>query len=487
MIKLEHCNGPRTGQARIFRSPTVTLGREEGMDMDLAEDTLVSRQHAEIVWSEGGRAVLRPLKPRNPPRLNGTPVEGEVEIVPGDVLTLGKTDLRFSFFTPPTPVRSRSRSFTEWITLALALLFVLAQIGFLFVYAPEWRGHVDREVLRPLPTPTPVPPAPTPDPLATPVPTPEPTPVPTPAPTPAPTPLPTPTPVPLPTPTPIPRTETMTPEEQLDEARRLIDSRNLLDADRILAQILEREPGLLAARLERARLFGRRSMFQESISEWEEVRRLAPEGSPESREATVQIPLMRRRLNLLQQPAPTPPPPPATPRLPERPTPTPAPARLRPPLTFENLRRQPRVEDSLSLERRLFKFDLRHDPGTGSLPPDSVRIRAEFYETLEGGIVPAQIPRPVILLAVEDELANGQVLRDTQVVYDIPRGHPRDEGRAFHGVILRVFVDGEEADAISFPEGLKNRRQMNVLFSAKRLGGGKGGGGARGEKGKKQA
>jgi FHA domain/Domain of unknown function (DUF1707) len=79
---------PRTEGVRL------TIGRAPSCDCLAPEDS-VSRRHAEV-RREGERWLLRDLGSRNGTRVNGMRVIEEVEVRPGDRLTLGEATYRLS-------------------------------------------------------------------------------------------------------------------------------------------------------------------------------------------------------------------------------------------------------------------------------------------------------------------------------------------------------------------------------------------------------
>jgi len=460
MIKLERLNGTHAGEHRSFSRSPVTLGRETDCDWILAEDGKISRHHALIGWTDE-KAVLRDLGAKHPTLINGSPFAGDVLLESGDTLCLGETMLKFLHFQPPRPARERRYSWMEWGTALLALLALLAQLYFLSGIARHWRGHVEVPALRMAPA--------------------EATPVPEPTPKPAgngeteEVDIPehlrfaTPTPLPPPTPTPIPQTELLSPGQQLQLARQLVAERRLLDADRLLVQVLDLNPNHLEARAELARLHGRRSMFRESHAEWLRVRDQAEPGSELALEAAREIPVMDRRAALLEQPAPTPLPiptpaprptaaPPAipTPR-PEAPRP-PDPVARNPALLLENIQMQRLEGGSLFQELRLFQVNLRHVTGMPAVPAGAVSVEAVFYEALGDQIVRAAIPNQVVRMRINEELGGGRVVQGLEVAYEVPAQTSREGNRRFHGVVFRVLKDGGEIHTLALPASLLLQR-----------------------------
>jgi hypothetical protein len=77
---------PRTEGLRL------TIGRGPSCDCLVPEES-VSRRHAEL-WRSGERWFLRDLGSRNGTRVNGMRVIGDVEVRPGDRLSLGDATYR---------------------------------------------------------------------------------------------------------------------------------------------------------------------------------------------------------------------------------------------------------------------------------------------------------------------------------------------------------------------------------------------------------
>lgn len=476
MIKVEFINGPMSGETRLYRFTPVRIGREIGCDLVIEHDTLISRKHAVLV-SDGGQVVLEDLGASNPILVNGHPVLGKALLESGDVLTFGGTELRFRWIEPPRPVQTRKRSVLEWIATGVAGCILLAQVILLGFYAPNWRSNVDVDVLRPTPTPVPVEILPeepgtvveleeavpaegalAEEALAEELVIDE-----------VPAPEPTPTPLPMPTPTPIPMTESMSAAEQLERAKELIRERRLLEADRLLIQLGEQEPEFLPAIVEYARLMGRQSRFQESIDAWRQVLELAEGGSLEAREASIELPLMERRLRQLQRPIPTPIPeralpqrqPPPSPRpapIPDPPTGRVAPAprgeiSRNPWLILEDVQTQ-RFADQSVADMREVRFTLRHVFGAQPVPAGQARVVARFYESDGRRVFPANIPAPEVTVRINRELNRGEVLREVRVIYQVPRGpRPMNSG-AYYGVVLRAYVGERLEHEISRPTSL---------------------------------
>jgi hypothetical protein len=74
----------------------LVVGRDQGCDLPLPEDTEVSGQHCELTLA--GRAIeLADLKSRNGTLLNGARVAARRRLESGDLIRVGRTELRVTF------------------------------------------------------------------------------------------------------------------------------------------------------------------------------------------------------------------------------------------------------------------------------------------------------------------------------------------------------------------------------------------------------
>jgi pSer/pThr/pTyr-binding forkhead associated (FHA) protein len=78
--------------------PKITLGRGLTNDITIA-DSKISRSHARIEVDDQGRVKLVDLGSTNGSRLNGEKVV-EAQVHPGDVITLGSSQLRYQYIPP---------------------------------------------------------------------------------------------------------------------------------------------------------------------------------------------------------------------------------------------------------------------------------------------------------------------------------------------------------------------------------------------------
>ncbi len=86
---------------RLVEGRSVTLGRAPTNQI-VVHDERASRFHAEIVPSDDGGWSIRDLKSRNGTFLGGDPITSDRRLAPGDVISIGATELTFCDGEPPT-------------------------------------------------------------------------------------------------------------------------------------------------------------------------------------------------------------------------------------------------------------------------------------------------------------------------------------------------------------------------------------------------
>jgi hypothetical protein len=79
---------------RTLDSAPVTLGRSSDNDMELGEDDFASAHHARVEPRRDGVWVAD-AGSTNGTFVNGMKLDGPRKLVPGDVIRVGETDLRF--------------------------------------------------------------------------------------------------------------------------------------------------------------------------------------------------------------------------------------------------------------------------------------------------------------------------------------------------------------------------------------------------------
>ena len=88
--------------------PYVCIGRSRNMDIPILGDDTVSRKHAAIIYADFLGVI--DLKSKNGTYLNGAKIESIKPINPGDVITLGQTDLVLIAFHRDKKTKKRRRS-----------------------------------------------------------------------------------------------------------------------------------------------------------------------------------------------------------------------------------------------------------------------------------------------------------------------------------------------------------------------------------------
>ncbi len=91
-VTLQIIEGPDKGKKRRFKGVRMVLGRAQGVDLRLSDQS-VSRRHLELVHGDTG-TVLRDLVSASGTRVNDERVE-ECTLKHGDVISLGKTSIRY--------------------------------------------------------------------------------------------------------------------------------------------------------------------------------------------------------------------------------------------------------------------------------------------------------------------------------------------------------------------------------------------------------
>lgn len=443
MIRLDVPEGPDGAiTSHTYVQPQVRIGSGETNDITLRREG-VSVCHATVEVKDD-QGILVPGVDGGDLKVNGTPVQSRTLLQPGDRIHIGPVEVLYKLVPFPKPERTRKFSWLEWATVALVAGGVLSQIFFLAFPARSLRNEIRPELLIPPPAPEV---EPTPEPVEV---------------------LPTPTPQPLvlapesdPEPTPEPEEDTV-PEQDAEiyvrEARQFLSDKQSLPAERALREALRIDPGFLPAKVLLARLLADQADYAGSLALWEQIRDQAPAGSAERMDARLEIPSLKRRLELLEQektapvqrqidsiPVPTP-----EVLRPAFPTPGPEVVEQAPPLIVENIRMQRYAENPRYDEFRMLTFDLVHQSGTPAVAAGSILVRVTFFEQAGTRVRTADIPNPRILLNVEQGLARNQRLEELSAAYEVPRGKSAD-GRSYYGAVLEVFVDRKEVHRAADP------------------------------------
>jgi serine protease Do len=116
-IVIQHITGSKTNQLEQFPLDGIsefTIGRDPSatLSFDAQRDDAVSRRHAIISIQQGESPSFRiaDLGSRNGTLINGERIAAEVELLPGDVIELGKGGPKFSFDVQPRPANMLGRT-----------------------------------------------------------------------------------------------------------------------------------------------------------------------------------------------------------------------------------------------------------------------------------------------------------------------------------------------------------------------------------------
>jgi len=83
-----------TGEKFILSQSVLKIGRDDTNDLPLPADTYISRHHAWILYMRGAWWV-EDLGSTNGTSLNGESLAERKQIVPGDLIKIGRTELLF--------------------------------------------------------------------------------------------------------------------------------------------------------------------------------------------------------------------------------------------------------------------------------------------------------------------------------------------------------------------------------------------------------
>lgn len=84
----------RTGREYNISRFATSLGRDQGSDFALSDDKTVSRHHATITFADGKFHILD-LASKNGTKINGCRLSERTELVSGDEITIGLSQLIF--------------------------------------------------------------------------------------------------------------------------------------------------------------------------------------------------------------------------------------------------------------------------------------------------------------------------------------------------------------------------------------------------------
>lgn len=87
--------GKQLGQSTVFSERSTVVGSAPGCGI-VIKDQMIQPQHAEL-RNVFGRWFILPLDSQATILINGTPVQGQQRINPGDLVTLGSATFKVAF------------------------------------------------------------------------------------------------------------------------------------------------------------------------------------------------------------------------------------------------------------------------------------------------------------------------------------------------------------------------------------------------------
>jgi hypothetical protein len=103
-LRLVVTSGADTGRSFDLRPGANVIGREEGSDIQLDDDT-VSHNHA-VIRVRGGTASIEDLRSTNGTQVNGATIEGRTTLAPGDEIGVGDARMVLEAPEKTTPAES---------------------------------------------------------------------------------------------------------------------------------------------------------------------------------------------------------------------------------------------------------------------------------------------------------------------------------------------------------------------------------------------
>ena len=142
MYRLVFLSGRYQGKRLVVRQAVTLVGREPACHLLLPDDDLLAPQHARL--EERGKGVfLVRLSPDHPVERNGEPVLDSTGLVHDDLLTIGRTLIRFENIIAPHRRFRPSPGLLQPATWLLTGAILLIELG-LLMFLVDWPGHLIR-------------------------------------------------------------------------------------------------------------------------------------------------------------------------------------------------------------------------------------------------------------------------------------------------------------------------------------------------------
>lgn len=142
MYRLTFLNGRFKGRRFAVQQGALLIGRDPSCQIDLADDDLVSHQHAQIESRKDG-VWLKDLGALNPAQVNGAPVD-EVKLRAGDRIEIGRTQFEFQPVEANVTTPHRRKSRLRMLTVLAIAGIVLLEVTFI-VFFPMWQRQYTEE------------------------------------------------------------------------------------------------------------------------------------------------------------------------------------------------------------------------------------------------------------------------------------------------------------------------------------------------------
>jgi pSer/pThr/pTyr-binding forkhead associated (FHA) protein len=91
-MRLEVTKGTDAGKKAELEGERLTIGREPGIELELADDE-ISRRHAAVTRTPDGKVVVEDLASRNGTYVDGKRISEPTELSGGETIRVGQTEI----------------------------------------------------------------------------------------------------------------------------------------------------------------------------------------------------------------------------------------------------------------------------------------------------------------------------------------------------------------------------------------------------------